>query len=263
MKIIAVANQKGGVGKTTTTVNLAAAFVDMGMRVLVIDLDPQGNASTALGVDRADTSQSSYALMRGEISAARACRPSSVFGLDVIPSNVDLAGADIELATANRRSFRLRDSLDGRTKAQYDMVFIDCPPSLNVLVVNALAAATHVLVPLQCEFYALQGVARLLNTLELAKSAFNSKLFLAGIVLTMSDNRTKLSEQVERDARENLGNRLMNTVIPRNVRLSEAPSHGLPAIQYDRQCPGSKAYFALARELRERMTATPHRSQAK
>lgn len=249
MNLIAVANQKGGVGKTTTTVNLAAAFAEMGMRVLVIDLDPQGNASTALGIGEADRERTSYDLLHGDMSASQAAVPSAVFGLDVVPATVDLAGVELEIASAERRSYRLRDSLDGQTRSRYGIALVDCPPSLNLLVINALAAATHVLIPLQCEFYALQGVTRLLTTLEMARFTFNSKLKLAGIVLTMADSRTKLSDQVEQDARENLGKDLLHTVIPRNVRLSEAPSHGLPAIQYDRHCPGSRAYLDLAREL--------------
>lgn len=263
MNLLAVANQKGGVGKTTTTVNLAAAFAEMGQRVLVIDLDPQGNASTALGIGEGDRERTSYDLLQGDMSAVRAAMPSAVLGLDVVPATVDLAGAELEIASVNRRAYRLRESLDDQTRRRYEIALIDCPPSLNLLVINALAAATHVLIPLQCEFYALQAVTRLLKTLDMARLAFNSKLKLAGIVLTMADNRTKLSDQVEQDARENLGRDLMHTVIPRNVRLSEAPSHGLPAIQYDRQCAGSRAYMDLARELRIRIEPYTQSPKAK
>jgi chromosome partitioning protein len=250
-----VANQKGGVGKTTTAVNLATAMAACELQVLLIDLDPQGNASTGLGIPRDEREFDSYAVLSGEVSLAAAITPSSVPGLYVVPSSENLSGAEVELVAVDKREYRLREAMVRHLeseKEQFDFIIIDCPPSLGLLTLNAFVAAEAVLVPLQCEFYALEGLSMLLKTIERVKKAFNPSLEIQGIVLTMADKRNNLSEQVAEDVREHLGSKVYNTVIPRNVRVSEAPSHGLPALVYDLHCAGSQAYIHLASEVIKR-----------
>ncbi len=252
-RIVAVANQKGGVGKTTTAINLATALAAVGRRVLLLDLDPQGNASTGLGIDRGARRASSYEVLSGEVPIREATLPTMVPGLEIVPSTVDLSGAEAELVGLARRNFRLRDALAvDDTRARHDDILIDCPPSLSLLTLNALAAAESVLVPLQCEFFALEGLSLLINTIERVQQHMNPELEIEGVVLTMYDRRNKLSEQVEADVRAALGRQVWKTVIPRNVRVSEAPSHGKPALLYDHRCAGSAAYMALAREFLKR-----------
>ncbi len=255
-RILAIANQKGGVGKTTTTINLATALSAVGCRVLIVDLDPQGNASTGLGIDRAQRELSSYDVLAGTATLEEASAPSRIPGLDIVPSTMDLSGAELELVDIERRSYRLRDAMEGEV-SKYQYVLIDCPPSLGLLTLNALTAAQSVLVPLQCEFFALEGLSQLLSTIERVSAAFNPLLDIQGIVLTMFDKRNNLSGQVANDVREYLGDKVYDTVIPRNVRVSEAPSHGKPALLYDHQCAGSRAYIQLAGEVlrRERRRA--------
>jgi len=250
---IAVANQKGGVGKTTTAINLATALAATGCRVLLIDLDPQGNASTGMGIPHAERDRSSYELLTGQCTLEEAVRPSKIPRLDIIPATVDLSGAEIELIELQGRTHRLDKSLEGPADARWDVCLIDCPPSLGLLTVNALVAANSILVPLQTEFFALEGLSQLLQTIERIRARFNPELSILGIALTMYDRRNNLSAQVADDVRACLGKVVFDTVIPRNVRLSEAPSHGLPALIYDHRCPGSIAYMALARELIDRL----------
>lgn len=246
---IAVANQKGGVGKTTSAINLATALAATGWRVLLIDLDPQGNASTGLGVHQSQRVNSSYELLTGDCSLDDAVIHTKVPKLDIIASTVDLSGAEIELVDMEDRAHRLSSALSSPAGAGYDVVLIDCPPSLGLLTVNALVAADTILVPLQCEFFALEGLSQLLTTIERVRARFNPDLTVLGVALTMYDRRNRLSEQVAQDVRAVLGNVVFDTVVPRNVRLSEAPSHGVPALIYDHRCAGSDAYMALAREL--------------
>lgn len=251
MITIAIANQKGGVGKTTTAINLATALAATGSKVLLVDLDPQGNASTGLGVGRDQRQWTSYELLLGEAVLADCVQDTGVPGLAIVPATVDLSGAEIELVDRDRRSHTLRDAL--QNAADFDVCLIDCPPSLGLLTVNALVAATSVLVPLQCEFFALEGLSQLLQTVERVRTRFNSDLSILGVALTMYDRRNRLTEQVSDDVRSVLGPIVFDTVIPRNVRLSEAPSHGLPALIYDHRCVGSTAYINLARELIDRL----------
>src|SRR5438270_3943997 len=246
---IAVANQKGGVGKTTTAINLATALAAIGWRVLLIDLDPQGNASTGLGVSQAQRSRSSYDVLIGSASPMEVAVQTRVPRLELLPATQDLSGAEIELVALEDRAHRLDKALAAVPAGRWDICLIDCPPSLGLLTVNALAAARHLLVPLQCEFFALEGLSQLLQTVERIRAAFNSELSILGVALTMFDRRNNLSQAVSEDVRSCLGSAVFETVVPRNVRLSEAPSHGLPALIYDLKCPGSEAYVRLAREL--------------
>ena len=252
MTVIAVANQKGGVGKTTTAINLGTALAATGKRVLIVDLDPQGNASTGLGIHRANRAISSYEVLIGEASVADAVIPTAVPKLDIIPATVDLSGAEIELVDYEERTHRLDHALSA-VDDRWDVVLIDCPPSLGLLTINAMVAADSLLVPLQCEFFALEGLSQLLSTVERIRSRFNPGLAILGVALTMYDRRNRLTEQVSTDVRAVLGKVVFDTVIPRNVRLSEAPSHGVPALIYDYRCSGSEAYMALARELITRL----------
>lgn len=251
---MAIANQKGGVGKTTTAINMATALAASGWRCLLVDLDPQGNASTGLGLKQADREYSSYDLLMGEVPLEKAFVSSKIPGLDVVPATVDLSGAEVEMVDFDNRTHRLSEALSGASD-DWDICLIDCPPSLGLLTINALVAVDSVLVPLQCEFFALEGLSQLLQTVERVQSRFNADLSIQGVVLTMYDRRNKLTEQVADDVRNVLGSLVFDTVIPRNVRLSEAPSHGLPALVYDHRCTGSEAYMALARELIGRLPA--------
>ena len=250
-RIITVANQKGGVGKTTTTINLATALAAIGEKVLIVDLDPQGNASTGLGIDRQDREVSSYDLLTGQATVTEAAIPTAVPGLSIIASTLDLLGIEMEIAAAPDRVLRLRNALrrSATEGAGYSYVLIDCPPSLNLLTLNSMAAADSVLVPLQCEFFALEGLSQLLQTVEQIRSTINPSLNIQGIVLTMFDGRNNLANQVVEDVRAHMGAKVYDTVIPRNVRVSEAPSHGKPAILYDLKCTGSQAYLQLASEV--------------
>jgi chromosome partitioning protein len=246
---ITVANQKGGVGKTTTAINLATAMSAIGWRVLLIDLDPQGNASTGLGVGQSQRTSSSYDVLMAESGVVDAAIATKIPRLDLIPATVDLSGAEIELVEVEQRAQRLGNALDAVPPGKWDIVLIDCPPSLGLLTINALVAAQSLLVPLQCEFFALEGLSQLLQTFERIRAKFNPGLSILGVALTMYDRRNRLTEQVADDVRACLGSAVFETVIPRNVRLSEAPSHGLPALIYDHRCSGSEAYMALAREV--------------
>jgi chromosome partitioning protein len=250
---IAVANQKGGVGKTTTAINLATALAAIGWRVLLIDLDPQGNASTGVGIAASQRTLSSYDVLIGGASVAEAAVPTRVPRLDLLPATVDLSGAEIELVGMDDRAHRLDKAIAATAPGRWDICLIDCPPSLGLLTVNALVATRHLLVPLQCEFFALEGLSQLLRTVERIRLAFNSELSILGVALTMFDKRNNLSAAVADDVRACLGATVFDTVVPRNVRLSEAPSHGLPALIYDLRCAGSEAYLRLARELIARL----------
>ena len=261
LRVLALANQKGGVGKTTTAINLGTALAAIGEQVLVIDLDPQGNASTGLGIDRRRRQVSTYHVMAGEAPLSQAVTPTAVPRLSVAPSTMDLLGLELELASAPDRSHRLRNVLRDLTEAPgaepITYVLIDCPPSLNLLTINALAAADAVLVPLQCEFFALEGLSQLLRTVEQVRGALNPKLQIQGVVLTMYDPRNNLSAQVVADVRGFLGDKVYETMIPRNVRVSEAPSHGKPVLLYDLKCAGSQAYLRLASEVIQREGRAP------
>jgi len=250
-KIIAVANQKGGVGKTTTTINLGAALAEAGQKVLIVDLDPQGNASTGLGIAPSEREYTTYELLLEEIELNEVVRETALENLLIVPATVDLSSADMELIANEKRSFLLHDALRQNAMDVYglDYILIDCPPSLNLLTVNAMVAAHSVLVPLQSEFFALEGLSQLMLTIREVRQSANPGLRIEGIVLTMFDSRNNLSAQVEQDARDNLGPMVFNTRIPRNVRVSEAPSYSLPVLQYDSTSKGALAYRDLAREL--------------
>jgi chromosome partitioning protein len=250
-RVIAIANQKGGVGKTTTAINLATALAIGGEKVLLVDADPQGNASTGLGIDAAARNGGTYSLLAGEASLAALTLPTSVPNLSIVPAVADLIGADLEFAGADRREFLLRDALAGGGGT----IFIDCPPGLGLLTLNALVAADAVLVPLQAEFFALEGISQLMRTIEMVKRKLNPSLELEGIVLTMTDKRNNLSEQVSDDVRGHFGAAVFETAIPRNIRITEAPSHGLPVLLYDFRSAGAQAYLALAAEFLKRVRA--------
>ena len=255
-RVLVLANQKGGVGKTTTAINLGTALAAVGERVLLIDLDPQGNASTGLGVERRDRAISTYGALTGDHSLAAACRPTNVPNLWIAPSTMDLLGLDLEIADHKDRAFKLRDALRRLAETEegrrFTYVLVDCPPSLNLLTINAMAAASSVLVPLQCEFFALEGLSQLLATVEQVRVNLNASLSIHGILLTMFDPRNNLATQVVADVREIMGDKVYETIIPRNVRVSEAPSHGKPVLLYDLKCAGSQAYLRLASEVIQR-----------
>src|SRR3954471_12048190 len=250
-RIITIANQKGGVGKTTTAINLATALAAIGERVLIIDIDPQGNASTGLGIDRQDRVVSSYDVLTGAKDLVSCAMPTAVPGLSIVPSTLDLLGIEMEIASAPDRALRLRNALRAASAraAGFGYVLIDCPPSLNLLTLNSMAAADSVLVPLQCEFFALEGLSQLLETVEQVRRSINPDLIIQGIVLTMYDGRNNLANQVVQDVRAHMGDKVYETIIPRNVRISAAPSYGKPAILYDLKCAGSQAYLQLASEV--------------
>ncbi|TNC11349.1 ParA family protein [Methylobacterium terricola] len=263
LRIIALANQKGGVGKTTTAINLGTALAAIGEHVLIVDLDPQGNASTGLGIDRRQRRLSTYDVLAGEALLAEAVQVTAVPRLSLVPSTMDLLGLEMAMASAPDRAQRLRRALEPLDRGEmpadqrYTYVLIDCPPSLNLLTLNALAAAHAVLVPLQCEFFALEGLSQLLRTVEQVKGALNPRLAIQGVVLTMFDPRNNLSAQVVADVREFMGDKVYETMIPRNVRVSEAPSHGKPVLLYDLKCAGSQAYLRLASEVIQREGRLP------
>jgi chromosome partitioning protein len=254
-RTLAIANQKGGVGKTTTAINLGTALAAIGEQVLIIDLDPQGNASTGLGIDRRSRRHSTYDVLTGEAKLRDSILPTAVPRLSIAPSTLDLSGLELEIGQARDRAFRLRSALSAVNRGQADdfgYVLVDCPPSLNLLTVNAMAAANAILVPLQCEFFALEGLSQLLKTVEQVKDTLNPQLTIHGIVLTMHDARNNLSNQVVADVRQHMGSKVYDTVIPRNVRVSEAPSYGKPVLVYDLKCVGSEAYLRLATEIIQR-----------
>lgn len=254
-RIIAVANQKGGVGKTTTAVNLATAMAACGKKVLIIDLDPQGNASTGFGIPRSARDMDSYAVLIGAASIEQSVVETEIPGLSLVPSSLHLSGAEIELVTIEEREFKLREALVRHLHSDtqgFDYILIDCPPSLGLLTLNAFVAADAVMVPLQCEFYALEGLSQLMKTVERVRKVFNPNLEIQGVVLTMFDRRNNLSEMVAADVREHFGDKVYETVIPRNVRVSEAPSYGTPVLLYDMRCAGAQAYIHLASEVLKR-----------
>ena len=255
-RILALANQKGGVGKTTTAINLGTALAAIGERVLIIDLDPQGNASTGLGIDRRNRECSTYDVLVGEAQLRDSILQTAVPRLHIAPSTMDLSGIELEISTARDRAYRLRNAIaalnNGSAENDYTYVLVDCPPSLNLLTVNAMAASNAILVPLQCEFFALEGLSQLIKTVEQVKETLNPNLSIHGIVLTMFDSRNNLSNQVVADVREFMGRKVYDTVIPRNVRISEAPSYGKPVLVYDLKCVGSEAYLRLATEIIQR-----------
>ena len=267
-RVLAVANQKGGVGKTTTAINLGTALAAIGEQVLVVDLDPQGNASTGLGIDRRSRRFSTYDVLTGEARLRDAVLATAVPRLSIAPSTLDLSGLELEIAQSRDRAFRLRHALAALNTGRSDdfgYVLVDCPPSLNLLTVNAMAAANAILVPLQCEFFALEGLSQLIKTVEQVKATLNPELTIHGIVLTMHDARNNLSNQVVKDVRDFMGDKVYDTIIPRNVRVSEAPSYGKPVLVYDLKCVGSEAYLRLATEIIQRekeLCAAPAIAQA-
>jgi chromosome partitioning protein len=256
MRILVIANQKGGVGKTTTAINLGTALAAIGERVLIIDLDPQGNASTGLGIDRRMRKTSTYDVLVGECTLSQVVRETAVPRLSVAPSTLDLLGVELEIASHPDRTFKLKRAievlLESDVAEQFTYVLVDCPPSLNLLTINAMAAAHSVLVPMQCEFFALEGLSQLLSTVEQVRKTLNPGLTIHGVVLTMFDPRNNLASQVVADVREYMGEKVYETIIPRNVRVSEAPSHGKPVLLYDLKCSGSQAYLKLASEVIQR-----------
>ena len=259
-RVLALANQKGGVGKTTTAINLGTALAAIGEKVLILDLDPQGNASTGLGIDRKSRRLSTYHVLAGEAELASVVTETAVPRLDVAPSTLDLLGVELEIAHERNRAHRLKHAIErlaARSAADgpFTYVLIDCPPSLNLLTINALTAADSVLVPLQCEFFALEGLSQLLSTVEQVRASLNPRLTIQGVVLTMFDPRNNLSGQVVADVRQFMGEKVYDTMIPRNVRVSEAPSHGKPVLLYDLKCAGSQAYLRLASEIIQRERA--------
>jgi chromosome partitioning protein len=262
-RVLAIANQKGGVGKTTTAINLGTALAAIDERVLIVDLDPQGNASTGLGIDHKSRKISTYDALLGDVPLAQTIRETAVPHLHIAPSTVDLSGFDLEISSASDRAYRLRNAIatlarptrdaDGKVSDEgYSYALVDCPPSLNLLTINAMAAADAILVPLQCEFFALEGLSQLLKTVEQVKNSLNPNLSIHGVVLTMYDARNNLSDQVVADVRQFMGEKVYETVIPRNVRVSEAPSYGKPVLLYDFKCVGSQAYLKLASEIVQR-----------
>jgi chromosome partitioning protein len=255
-RVLAIANQKGGVGKTTTAINLGTALAAIGEQVLIVDLDPQGNASTGLGIERKSRRTSTYDVLTGQAPMRSAILQTAVPRLHIAPSTLDLSGFELEIGQARDRAFRLRNALNALNSGERDndftYVLVDCPPSLNLLTVNAMAAADAILVPLQCEFFALEGLSQLLKTVETVKSTLNPKLTIHGVVLTMFDARNNLANQVVADVRQFMGPKVYETVIPRNVRISEAPSYGKPVLVYDLKCVGSEAYLKLATEIIQR-----------
>lgn len=250
-EIMAIANQKGGVGKTTTTINLSAALAEQGKKVLIIDMDPQGNTSSGLGIDKDELETTVYQLMIGDNSFDECVQKDVFENLDVLAANVNLAGIEIETMDMEDRNYILRDIIS-KVEDRYDFIIIDCPPSLNTLTINSMTTADSVLVPIQCEYYALEGLSQLIYTINLVKDRLNPKLTINGVVFTMYDGRTNLSMQVIENVRNNLNQTIYDTIIPRGVRLAEAPSHGLPITQYDNRSTGAKAYMSLAKEVIER-----------
>ena len=247
-RVIAVANQKGGVGKTTTTINLSSSLVELGKRVLTIDMDPQGNTTSGLGIDKNEVDATVYELILDEASIDEAVTASIMEGLDVIASNINLSGAEVELISIENKEFLLKNKIEA-IKDNYDFILIDCPPSLNLLTINAMTTADSILVPIQCEYYALEGLSQLIHTIDLIKDRLNPGLEIEGVVFTMFDSRTNLSLQVVENVKENLDRNIYKTIIPRNIRLAEAPSYGMPINMYDRRSTGAEAYRLLAEEV--------------
>jgi chromosome partitioning protein len=261
-KILGIVNQKGGVGKTTTAINLAACLALEGLKILLVDCDPQANASSGLGVQRDDNRNSIYDVLMGDAAAAQVLLPTEIDNLTLLPGSKNLTGANIELASAEDRALRLRKALEG-VQGNYDLVILDCPPALDLLTLNSLAAADSLIVPMQAEYFALEGISELVSTLERVRAAFNPRLTIEGVLLTMYDDRTNLAQQVTETLREFFKDRLFRTVIPRNIRLAEAPSHGKPVALYDARSRGTEAYFELAAEFMERNKIPNPRAEAR